>query len=105
MLGQRRVGLSSNVMRHGDDVLNPKNVPPELRHLISLAEKFGLADDLARERLVKSVTQEERNALIEAIRVHDDAFDNWLAGPEAKGPEYSEEYIAFSAMRMAADYA
>jgi hypothetical protein len=34
----------------------------------------------------------------------DDQLDDWLAGDEAKSDSPSAEYIAFSAMRMAADF-
>jgi hypothetical protein len=33
----------------------------------------------------------------------DDALDEWFAGPEADDPHPSDEYVAFSAMRMVAD--
>jgi hypothetical protein len=37
------------------------------------------------------------------VAAHDDAFDEWLAGPETDGPVFSDEYTAFSALRMVAD--
>jgi hypothetical protein len=48
---------------------------------------------------------EERRSMKDAVEKYDSEFDLWLAGPEAAGPEYSDEYIAFSALRMAADFA
>ncbi len=39
----------------------------------------------------------------QAVESHADAFDKWLAGPESEGPVFSEEYIAFTCLRMAAD--
>ena len=83
--------------------LRPAKVPPQLHCLIGLAEKFGVADDRTREALIASCSLEERQALKESVRRLDDEFDLWLAGPEAAGPEYSDEYIAYSALRMAAD--
>lgn len=45
----------------------------------------------------------ELAAMRVAVEAHNDAFDEWLAGPEADGPRFSPEYIAFSCLRMAAD--
>ncbi|MDH3523869.1 MAG: hypothetical protein OES32_09810 [Acidobacteriota bacterium] len=85
--------------------LNPENVPAGLRHLIPLAERFGILDDLDRENLVMSCAPKELEELKKAIEMHDDLLDLWLAGREAAGPEWSEEYLSFSAMRLAADLA
>jgi hypothetical protein len=85
--------------------VNTRNVPAELRHLIPLAKHFGVTDDTERERLVKASSSAEIAQLKQAVITHDDLLDTWLSGPECKGPIYSDEYIMFSAMRMAADYA
>jgi hypothetical protein len=83
--------------------LNPSNVPEALRHLIPLAEQFGIADDLIRADVVRKTPPEEVERMRKTVFDHDDAFDVWLAGPEADGPNFSTEYIAFSCLRMAAD--
>lgn len=83
--------------------LNPMRVPEELRPLIPLAEKFGISDDLAREDLFANTEDRELAALKKTLAEHDDQLDEWLAGPEADGPDFSDEYIAFSAMRMGVD--
>ncbi|AMR67884.1 hypothetical protein [Aquipseudomonas alcaligenes] len=85
--------------------INRNRVPAELHQLLPLAEKFGVADDLLRENLVKASSAEEIKELKSRVFAFEDALDKWLAGAEAEGPEFSVEYIAFSAMRMAADYA
>ena len=83
--------------------LNPSAVPPALRPLIALAEEFGVGDDLIREDIVAKTPAAELTAMRVAVEAHTDAFDEWLAGPEADGPKFSPEYIAFSCLRMAAD--
>lgn len=85
--------------------LNPALVPPALHSLIPLAAKWGVCDDLERESLVDNASAEEIAELKATIEEFNDQFDEWLAGKESEGPIYSDEYIAFSAMRMAADYA
>jgi hypothetical protein len=83
--------------------LDPARVPEPLRHLIPLAERFGISDDLIRADVVAKTPAAELDALRAAVQAHDEAFDEWLAGPEASGPAFSAEYIAFSALRMTAD--
>jgi hypothetical protein len=86
-------------------VLDPARVPAALRPLIPLAERFGISDDLIRADVIAVTPAGELRALSEAVEAEAEAFDAWLAGPEADGPEYSEEYIAFTALRMAAEEA
>lgn len=86
-------------------MVNALNVPAELRHLIPLAKRFGVTDDLDREHIVTMAAHEELDRLHQAIVDHNDLLDAWLAGPESSGPSFTNEYIMFSAMRMAADYA
>lgn len=83
--------------------LNPERVPEPLRHLIPFAEKFGVSDDLIRDDLIEHTPKDELDDLRRMVLNHDDLLDEWLAGPECYGPSYSDEYIAFSAMRMSAD--
>lgn len=85
--------------------LNPKNVPQGLRHLTAWAELWGVGDDLIRGDMVRAAPKQAIEDLKEIVRKHDDVLDEWLAGPEANNPHPSAEYLAFSAMRMAADFA
>ncbi|PQO47229.1 hypothetical protein [Blastopirellula marina] len=81
------------------------NVPPALRPLIPYAELWGLSDDLLRDErtmIAPPVAIEDLKAVIVDF---DNLLDDWLAGDEADSPYPSPEYIAFSAMRMAADFA
>jgi hypothetical protein len=83
--------------------LDPKKVPKELRHLIPWAEKFGISDDLIREDFFAKTSAKEIAELKKLMSQHDDLLDAWLAGPEADGPKFSKEYLAFANMRMGAD--
>ena len=86
-------------------MLNGAKIPASLRHLLPLAERFGVSDDSNREELVSKASPDEIASLKQAIAVHGKELDDWLAGPEADSPPYSAEYIAYSAMRMASDFA
>ena len=82
--------------------LDPVRVPEVLRHLIPLAEQFGVTDDLIREDIVAKTPPEVLAAMRAAVLPLGNAFNEWLAGPEADGPEFSAEYIAFSCLRLEA---
>jgi hypothetical protein len=85
--------------------LNPDNVPEAFRYLIPLAEKYGISDDCYRDDLIDTLDEAELRECASFLDSYDSVLDGWLAGPEANGPEFSTEYIAFSALGMAADMA
>jgi hypothetical protein len=58
--------------------LQPEKVPQHLRHLIPLAEKWGIGDDVERGEFIDQVTAAERQALIQAIAPHQGAITAWL---------------------------
>ena len=84
--------------------LNKDHVPEKLWPLIPYAEIWGKQDDYEREKVWEKTPSELKAHLENIIEIYDDLLDEWLAGPEATSAETSEEYIAFSAMRMAADF-
>jgi hypothetical protein len=84
--------------------LDRTKVPQQLWPLLPYAEFWGFADDWTRQDLVEQAPPDVQRNLKAVVSTFDDAFDDWLAGPEAAGPNFSEEYIAFTALRMAADF-
>jgi hypothetical protein len=102
-VGEMRVKYGLTAENRPTIRLDPSNVPTELRHLIPLAEQFGISDDLIRLDVVAKSPLAEVEAMRRVVAAHDNEFDAWLAGPEANGPGYSKEYLAFSCLRMAAD--
>ena len=80
------------------------DVPAELRQLIPYAVIWGLSDDWARQDLMKRTPAALKRNLKWVVQQFDNQLDAWLAGPEAAGPTHSKAYIAFSAMRMGADF-
>jgi hypothetical protein len=84
--------------------LDKAHIPQRLWQLIPYASFWGVADDWARESLVKKAPKAIQENLKAVVAAHDDFLDEWLAGDEAKSPQPSVEYVAFSAMRMAADF-
>lgn len=85
--------------------LDPQRVPPTLRQLIPWAELWGVADDLIREDMIRRMPKDSLVELNEILDRFADDLDAWLAGPEADEAAPSDEYVAFSAMRMAGDAA
>jgi len=85
-----------------DEPLSPSNVPANLRHLLPYAEVWGITDDTLRADFMKTAPLEAVDDLRRIVEQNADLLDEWLSGGEAKGPSFSREYSAFSAMRMAA---
>ena len=83
--------------------LDASNVPRDVHDLIPLAERYGIADDGYRSEMVSMLDELERQELKSAVQKHEDALEAWLAGPAADAEEFSDEYVAFSALVMAAD--
>lgn len=86
--------------------LNPDKVPKEVAKLINTAERWGIGDDIYRSEAIDNATQDELEELASCLEVIDDEilFD-WLAGPESYDENPSEEYLAFTCLTMAVDYA
>ena len=84
--------------------LDPSKVPEHLRRLLPYAEFWGIADDLAREILVKDAPSNVRLNLKEVVSLFEDALEEWLVRTPADKSDPSDEYVAFAAMIMAADY-
>ena len=84
--------------------LREEKVPAGLRGLIPFAEYWGVGDDLIRQDMIAQASPTVLAELKQLVLEHEDLLDEWLAGPEADDPmNLSEEYLAFSAMRQAAD--
>jgi hypothetical protein len=85
--------------------LNREKVPENFWPLLAYAEFWGISDDSTRESLIKHASSAVRHNLKTVVAAYDGALDAWLAGPEADDTTPSDEYVAFSAMRMAAYHA
>lgn len=82
--------------------INQEVIPPQVRPLIPYAEFWGVTDDIARDTLEDEAPPHVRQNLKAVVARYNNALDEWLAGPAADHPPFSPEYIAFSAMTMAA---
>jgi hypothetical protein len=89
----------------GKPLLDAERVPESLRLLIPYAELWGMPDDCYREEMIEKAPREAIEELKAVIRQFNDELNKWLAGDESYSPKPSCEYVAFSAMRMAADFA
>lgn len=83
--------------------LEPLYVPEACRPLLPYAEFWGVEDDWTREDLVEQAPRDVRENLRLVVAAFDPFLDEWLAGPEADEEELSREYLAFTALRRAAD--
>jgi hypothetical protein len=85
--------------------LNLATVPTRLRSLVPLAEEWGEPDERNRERRVYSASSDELRALVDEVMSKAEDLDDWLAGDEAQSDSPTDEYVAFSALYMAAELA
>jgi hypothetical protein len=83
---------------------NAGDVPENLQSLVPYARFWGIQDDWQREQLVTKAPASIRESLRTLIAEYEDVLDDWLAGEEATSSNPSDAYIAFSAMRMCADF-
>lgn len=87
-------------------MLRESVVPPSLRPLVPMAERWGIGDDVIRSEAVEAAPIQDLEALASCFDdVSDDELDDWLAGPESYDEEPSPEYLAFSCLLMAMDLA
>lgn len=84
--------------------LDASKIPDSLQKYTAVASFWGVTDDLERERLIDTAPDDVKDNLTEIIEEIDDDLDDWLAGPDADNTSPTKEYLAFSAMRMAADF-
>ena len=87
--------------------LRPDPVPAPLRELVPLAERWDIGDDYDRTMAVREAPTDELRRLVASIDSSNDgqAWETWLAGPEASSPTPSPECLAFTNLLMATDEA
>ena len=79
--------------------LNVNNVPEDLRHLVPLAERWGIGDDVDRNAAVDRATAADRSALEGAIAPSDARITAWL--DSFRQQPMTEEAAAFMYMQLA----
>lgn len=77
--------------------------PPELLPIAHYAAIWGIVDDGYRLDFISNTNKDARKNLNYVIDKYYEYFNPWLAGSEAESPSFSEAYLAFSCLRMAAD--
>ena len=81
--------------------LDDSKVPQEFRHLLPLAERWGIGDDIDRFEAVERATPEERAELDAATREYGTRINDWLNTFDSGA--MSEEAAAFMYMLSASD--
>jgi len=81
--------------------LDPAHVPIHLRHLVPLAEKWGIGDDIIRNDLINESSSTEKGELHAALYAPFESITDWLASFSAR--PLSPEAEAFMYMQTALD--
>lgn len=79
--------------------LNANNVPEDLRHLVPLAERWGIGDDVDRNAAVDRATPAERQELERAIAPSDARITAWL--DSFRQQPMTDEAASFMYMQLA----
>jgi len=79
--------------------LNVTNVPEDLRHLVPLAERWGIGDDVDRNAAVDRATAAERAELERALAPSDARITAWL--DSFRQQPMTDEAAAFMYMQLA----
>ena len=76
-------------------------VPPDLRHLIPLAEKWGIGDDIIRNNLINKATEKDRRELHDALVEPFERITEWISSlerPSAEAEAFKSMQAAFNKM-------
>lgn len=80
-----------------------RDTPEDFRKIAHYAAIWGVSDDGYRGNMIRNASKRARENLRYVVGKYENGLENWLTGDEAGGPEFSEAFIAFSAMIMAYD--
>jgi hypothetical protein len=81
--------------------LDPAHVPAHLRHIVPLAEKWGIGDDIVRNDLIEKSSSVEKRELHDALYEPFQRITEWLNS--FAGRPLSPEAEAFMYMQTALD--
>jgi hypothetical protein len=81
--------------------LDPVHVPADLRHLVPLAEKWGIGDDIIRNDLINKSSNAEKRELHDSLYAPFERITQFLAS--FAGRPLSAEAEAFMYMQTALD--
>jgi hypothetical protein len=91
----RSRGTNDAPARH----LDPQQVPADLTHLVPLAERWGIGDDVERNARVDRATPADREELRAALQPHQARITGWL---DSFGQgAMTDEAAAFMYMQLA----
>src|SRR5581483_2270719 len=80
-------------------------VPKPLWSMIPLTERWGEPDDGLRESVVRQATITDLKELVNSVAAAPEEFDAWLVGEVSYSKTPSDEYVAFSALMLAYEFA
>lgn len=81
--------------------LDPTQVPEHLRHLVPLAERWGIGDDIIRNQVIDKSSAAEKRELHDAVYESYERITEWLAS--FGGRPLSPEAEAFTCVQAALD--
>lgn len=100
--GELKVKYNLHTGKSPKIILNPNNVPIDLRDLIPLAEKWGIGDDIIRSEFQNEATDAEKLELKTILDKRLLRINEWLDS-FGNGKDMTEEAGAFMYMLLGLD--
>lgn len=102
LVGPLGCGRVSTLDSGSRSELNAAHVPDDLRHLLPLAKRWGIGDDMDRAAALERASDEELQTLRDAVQTHSAAITHWLDS-FSSGAAMSDEAAAFMYMQLAVE--
>ena len=82
--------------------IDPTKVPPQFRHLLSLAKEWSIGDDVELEDYVAAASEEKKKELVAAFAPHFDGLWKWHQECATMVPQPDELVLFDTASNAAA---
>ncbi len=73
--------------------LDPTRLPEEIRELAPLIREWAIGDDIQRSAKLENASEEELQALVEAVSPYWDAVNSWLDEANEENPVPDEAVL------------
>ena len=96
--------LGGRLRRNGER-MNKENIPENLHSIIPIVDKYGIGDDIEREKVINEQSKEQLVEIVRQLIIKEIDLQKWLFGPEMERTPSTAEYVSFTNFIMAIDSA
>lgn len=87
---------------HDNDSLPPinlDNIPERLRHLVPLAEKWAIVDDVKRSVMEEEVSLQDKRSFLHEVWPHMEEIENGLTKSKRNRPSHTKQLFLWPYLR------